>query len=237
MLNITEQQFFDYISCPAKYDMKYNKRINIEHQFKVSDLLIQVSHFFYTFVINFKKLPTLRKLTDKFDSLAKPYRDQINSTEYTNCIFQIQQFYNWACSCKLAVIDVNSKYVLRHKDMVIEGILNPIAINKDKRLEFLICSFNKRMPEELELNMKLKYTLDMYAFNKTFPDKQIHGLRYHFNKTNKEILVGRNSNDYARLNSTLDGVYAGITNKVFFPHETHQCMQCEYRYYCRGWKK
>ena len=29
-INLTEQQFFDYITCPAKYDMKYNKKIILQ---------------------------------------------------------------------------------------------------------------------------------------------------------------------------------------------------------------
>jgi hypothetical protein len=235
-MKITEQQFFDYISCPLKYDMKYNKGIVIDDKFSVNNILIKVTNYFYMYVINNLKTPSMNQLTTKFESLIKPYMNIISNKQYTDALFLLRNFYNWACSNKIAVIDSDVKYLFSHNGNIIEGVLNPIAINKDKNLEFLIMNFSNRVPDQLEIDTKLKYSLDMLAFNSSNKDKKIYASKIHCVKQNKDFTTTRNENDYSRLLSTIDNVCKGIENNIYFPHETHMCQQCQYRNLCRGWK-
>lgn len=235
-MNLTEQQFFDYISCPAKYDMKYNKGIVIPNNFSVNDILIKVTKYFYMYVVNNLKTPTMNMITNKFESLIKPYMNMISSKQYTDALFLLRNFYNWACSNKVAVIDSDIKYVFTHNNIIIEGIMNPIAINNDRNLEFLLMNFSSRTPDQLEADTKLKYTLDMLSFNSSNKDKQIYATKIHNVKSSKDIITTRNENDYKRLLTTIENVSKGIENNIYFPHETHMCQQCQYRNLCRGWK-
>ena len=91
-INITEQQFFDYISCPAKYDMRYNKKINIADKFSINSLLKNATYYFYFYVTNNLKTPSLNMLTSKFESISKPYMDIISSKQYTDALFLLRNF-------------------------------------------------------------------------------------------------------------------------------------------------
>ena len=236
-MRLTEQQFFDYISCPLKYDMKYNKGLLIPDTFSINNILIIMTKFFYMYVVNNLKTPTFNLMTNKFESAIKPYINIISNKQYTDALFLLRNFYNWACDNKVAVIDSDIKYIFTHNSNIIEGVMNPIAINKDKNLEFLIMNFSSRLPDQLEVDTKLKYSLDMLSFNSSNKDKQVNAIKIHNVKQNKTLITTRNDNDFKRLTSTIDNVCKGIENNIYFPHETHMCQQCAYRNLCRGWNK
>ena len=235
-ISLTEQQLFDYITCPAKYDLKYNKKIVIDDPFSINSILNKVSKFFYFYVVNNLKTPTMTTITVKFESLMKPYMDITSNKQYTDALFEIRNFYNWACSNQIAVIDSDIKYLIKHKDIVLEGIMNPVAINKDKNLEFLIMNYSTRTPDQLEIDTKLKYSIDMMSFNSSNKDNKIRATKIHCVKSGKDLITSRTDNDYNRLLSTIEGVAAGINNNIFYPRESHMCQQCSYRNICRGWK-
>lgn len=236
-IRLTEQQFFDYIFCPCKYDLKHNRKIAINNNATINDLLNKASKFFYMYVMNNLKTPSFNALSVKFESLFKPYVEVFSAKQYNDGLFLLRNFYNWACDAQVAVIDSDVKYVISHNGTVLEGIMNPIAINKDKRLEFLIMNYSSRVPEQLEVDTKLKYSLDTMAFNNSNKDHQIAGTKVHNVKSNKDITTSRNQTDYDRLLSTIDGVSKGIENEIYYPRESHMCASCPYKHYCRGWKK
>lgn len=235
-ISLSEKQLFDYIQCPAMYDMKYNKKILIEDSFSINKILEKVSKFFYFYIIENKKVPSFNIISNKFESLSKNYIDIISSKKYTDSLFQLKNFYNWACSNQIVVIDSDVKYLLKHKDILIEGIMNPISINKNKNLEFLIMNFSSRCADQLECDTKLKYSIDMLAFNQTNKDHKICATKIHNIKSTKDIITSRNDNDYKRLLKTIDNVANGIKNNCYYPRECHMCQNCNYKYYCRGWK-
>lgn len=234
--NLTEQQLFDYIFCPAKYDMKYNKKVLIEDPFSINTILTTITKFFYFYVVNNLKTPSMNTITNKFESLIKPYMDIISQKQYTDALFQLRNFYNWACNNQIAVIDSDIKYIIRHKDIMLEGTMNPIAINKDKNLEFLVMNFSSRLPDQLEIDTKLKYSIDMMSFNSSNKDNKALAIKTHFVKSNRDFITTRGENDYNRLLATIEGVATGINNKSFYARESHMCQSCSYKNYCRGWK-
>lgn len=236
-ISITEQQFFDYIFCPCKYDIKYNKKIIIQNPITINNLLNQASKYFYMYVMNNLKTPTMNMLTTKFESLFKPYADIFSSKQYNDALFSLRNFYNWACDAQVAVVDSDVKYVISHEGLVLEGIMNPIAINKVKHLEFLIMNYSSRIPEQLEVDTKLKYSIDMMAFNNSNKDFKVLATKIHNIKSGKDIVTTRNQNDYDRLLSSLKGVAQGINSNIYYPRESHMCASCSYKNYCRGWTK
>lgn len=236
-MKITEQQFFDYIYCPLKYDLKYNKNIVINDNTTVKSLLLQVTKFFYMYVINNLKTPTFNIITNKFESLYKPYADTISSKQYNDGLFLLRNFYNWACNNQIAVIDSDIRYIITQKDIVLEGVMNPIAINANKQLEFLIMDFGNKTLDQLEIDTKLKYSIDMLAFNDSNKEHTIMATKIHNVKSSKDYITTRNQNDYDRLLSAIEGVANGIRNNIFYPRETFMCQSCSYKHYCRGWRK
>lgn len=236
-ITLTEQQFFDYIFCPCKYDLKYNRKISTSNPVTINGLLNQVSKFFYMHVLNNLKTPSLNMLTAKFESLFQTNSDVLSVKQYNEGLFLLRNFYNWACDSQIAVIDPDIKYIINHNGTILEGIMNPIAINKDKHLEFLIMNYSSRVPEQLEVDTKLKYSLDMLAFNDSSKDHKIDGIRIHNVKSSKDLVTSRNQTDYDRLLSTIDGVSKGISNNIYYPRESYMCSTCSYKHYCRGWKK
>ena len=234
---ITEQQFFDYIVCPCKYDLKHNRKLIINDKISIPKILNQVSKFFYTYVLNNLKTPTMNQLTKKYESIFKEYGETLSSQQYNDGLFLLRNFYNWACSNQIAVIDSDSKYTISHNGVILEGIMNPIAINKDKQLEFLIMNFSKKTYDQLDIDTKLKYSIDMMAFNDANKDHKIVATKIHNVKSGKDLITSRNMNDYDRLLSTIENVAKGINNKIFYPRESALCSSCSYKNLCRGWKK
>lgn len=234
-MRLTEQQLFDYIACPAKYDIKYNKKINIQEPVSLNSILGQVVSYFYINFIN-GKLCTLNSLKQKLDSLCEPHKETIPAKKAVEGWGLIYNFYNWACNNKIAVLDTDVHYTLTHKDIIVEGVLNPIVVNSKEQLEFLLVNFSSRVPEQIDMDMRLKYSLDVLAMNTASKDK-VQAIKLHHIKTDRDLYSYRTEPDFDRLKSTLEGVAAGIENKIFYPRESILCQTCTAKQYCRFWTK
>lgn len=236
-ITLTEQQLFDYINCPVKYDLKHNKKIVLHDDNTINSILKSVTNYFYMFVMTNLKTPTFNNISRKFESIYKSKLEVSNSKQYTDGLFKLRNFYNWACDGQVAVIDNDIRYAIAHKDIRLEGTMNPIAMNKNKQLEFLIMNFSSRTPEQLEIDTKLKYSIDMLAFNDTNQEFKVLGTKIHNVKSGKDLFTTRNKIDYDRLLSSIEGVAKGIQNNIYYPRESHMCSSCNYKNYCRSWRK
>lgn len=234
-MKLTEQQLFDYNFCPVKYYLRHIAKIDVPEAPTMNKLLNQVAKYFYTSVANGKK-PTLRQMQAKLDSICEENKEFINSKKAVEMWGHIYNFYNWACDNRIAVIDFDTKYAITIGEHIVEGAMNPIALTKNKDLEILLVNFSNKVPEQLELDMKLKYTLDVMAFNRANKDMSIKGTRMHLVKQNKDLYTTRSLNDYKRLESTVNGIAKSIQNELYYPRETYMCNTCSYRNYCRAWK-
>lgn len=239
-MQLTEQQLFDYISCPAKYQFKHEQGIILHKGKTVKDLLITTANYFYSYVMENKKTPTLKVLSNKFEALYLKHKEDIPEKKYNEGLLSLRNFYNWACSEKIAVIDSCMPYSLTYKGINLTGILSPIAINNsygNKMLEFLVLNFSGRNIDQLTLDTKLKHSIDMLAFNQSSGSTRISGIKHHHIKTGKDMISMRSQADFDRVLGTLDGVVAGINAKAFYPRESSFCSTCEYKHMCRAWKK
>lgn len=234
-MRITEQQLFDYMFCPVKYYLKYKSKIVVQEEVTVNKLLTQITKYFYNTVAN-GKLPSLKQMQNKLDSLCEANKDIITPKKSIEMWGQVYNFYNWACDNKIAVIDTDTKYAITLGEHIVEGTMSPIAITPNQKLELLLINFSTRVPDQIEIDTKTKYTLDMMAFNKANSDMQIDAVRIHLLKQNRDLYTTRNINDYERLNSTVNNIAKSIQNELYYPKETHMCTSCNYRNYCRAWK-
>ena len=250
MIDLTEQQFFDYIRCPALYDMKYNHKLLINKPVTIKDILQKATLAYYNLTIqrvqNNESPVSFKTLTKKYESFYKPYKDIFNKDDYIEGLMALQNFFDYMESIKLAVFNINSAYKITYKDVSLQGILNPIAVNQKKQLEFLIMNYSNRTPDTLEGELKLKYTIDQLAFNKSNRDLQVNGLRIHTIKKVKKVkkvkkdtdlLIAKNDNDFNRFYSTLYNVGQAIQNNIYFVRDDHMCSSCLYRHQCKAWKR
>ena len=234
-MELTEQQMFDYIYCPALYDFKYNKNVVLEKPKKISDLVNQVCNYFFMYIIEFKKVPSLAMLSNKYEKLYLKDKELFDDSKYTSGLFLLRNFYNWACQEKLTPFSPNMPFALTIDDIKINGYTNPIIVNiNSKTFEFLFLKYNNRLLDTNDLDKKLKFSLDCLAFNQN-PDYKINVIKVKNIRNNKEYITSRNNNDYKRIKSTIKNISNGIKNKVFYPSEGIKCKDCPYKYYCKAW--
>lgn len=233
-MKITENQFFTYMECPIKYDMKYNKGIMFEDP-SLKDILNKAVKAFYMQMINEKKIMSFNVLTKKFDAAVKPYEGIFDSKKMVDSLFLLRSFYNWACDKRVTVISLNEQYSIVHNNNILEGVLSPIAYLEGDRYEVLKMNFGQRQYDTLTAEMHMKNTIDTLAFNES-GEEYLSGIKVHHVKSGKDIVTASNSIDYERLYTSLDGIVKSIEQNIYYAREGFQCERCSYKNICRGWR-
>lgn len=233
-MKISEQQLMDYMFCPAKFELKYVKGFAIEEPPSLSKLLNKVAKYFYINLFNGKACSS-SELKNKWDSICKQNPDVIDPKKNIAGMGMILNLLRWAQNEQIMILDIDTRYNIVLDDLEVEGCMNPLlAVLPGKEVELLVTSFSSNIPDQINVDMKLKYSLDAYAFEKSY-GKRLRGIRVHSVKSDKDILTVRGDNDYLRLQSTLKGVYNGIKHKAFFVSETPMCESCSAKHYCKAW--
>lgn len=234
-MKITEQQMFDYITCPAKYDIKYNKRIDIRDEQTLPKLLNKVAKFFYLNLFN-GKVCTANELKAKWDSVCKANMDFIDAKKNLAGWGAIINLLNWAQRNQIVILDVDTTYSFVVDNVEILGQMDPILAIPGRGMELLITNFSDRLPDQIASDMKLKYSLDSLAFEKVY-NKELEGIRIHSVKADKDLFTRRGKMEYKRLEDTITSVAKGIENNIFYPREGPLCSNCSAKEYCKFWSK
>lgn len=232
-MNLTENQMFDYIACPAYYDMKYNKKINVQKEPTMQRLLDNVTRHFYSNLLN-KKICSMDELKRKWDSVCSKNEEYINSKRNLEGMNYIINFARWAANNKVVLVDFESDYTVTVDDIKVHGSIGPVAALPGKKCELIVSRFSNREPDQYDLDKKLKYTLDCYAFREAY-QHDIDAIRLVHFKNGKEFTSLRNQNDYDRLESTIKGVANGIRSEAFYPRESSFCSSCVMKHFCKFW--
>lgn len=230
---ITEEQLFDYITCPCYYDMKYNKGIPVSKEVTMQSLLDQVSRHFYSNLLN-KKVCSMDELKRKWDSICEKNKEFINSKRNIEGMNYIINFARWASENKLILADFDSTYSIFLDGVEVQGTIGPISVLPGKRCELLSSRFSNREPNQSDIDKKLKFTLDCYAFKNAY-DHDISAVKVVHFKNNKEFTTHRTQTDYDRLCSTVQGVAKGISAGAYYPRESVFCTTCPLKNYCKYW--
>ena len=106
-------------------------------------------------------------------------------------------------------------FTLKYEDDVnisFKGEISNIALGKDKKPYLLITDFSNKYPTQPLLDMKLKYTLDSYAFKKLY-NKDI-GVKFHHVKSDRDYFTFRIEDDFNRLVRVIRNVALSIDNRL-----------------------
>lgn len=232
-MKISEQELFDYIECPALYDMKYKKRIPYSETKTMQSLLNVIVNYFYSNLLN-KKVCTMDELKRKWDSVCITHKDFMNSKRNLEGINYIVNFARWTADNKIILLDFNSIYKVIVDDVEVNGSIGAISVLPDRKCELVINRFSNRELNQSDIDKKLKYTLDCYAFKMAY-DYDITAIKVINHKNNSVLITQRTITDYDRLESTIRGVANGISSDSFYPRETVFCSQCCVKHICKYW--
>lgn len=233
---ITEEQLFNYISCPLKYDLIYNKKLNIGEPKTLPRLLAPIEKFLFINILN-GKVPHINELKKKWDNTCSDNEDYIDDRKCINGLGLIISLYNWVYANKIIILSCSSKYeITTSNNNSIVGSLGAVTSSNGTGYELLYSNFSDKLLTQFDIDSKIKYTLDSYAFEKLYNQK-VNGLKIHFVKQDKDFFTTRNEDDYNRLEAIIDSVCNGIDNKVYYPRESYMCEKCQGRGACLMWNK
>lgn len=233
-MEITEKQLFNYIDCPAKYDIMYNMKIDFPENMTYQKLLSTTSRFFYMNLLN-GKVCTYAELKTKWDTLCSKYAfmDVKKTLAGWGLIIQMAK---WAEDEQIIIGDVETKYAIPIDGNVIHGNIEAIAVKKNKTIELLSTSFSEKSLDKNEIDMKLKHSLDFLGFKGVY-GKYPDGIKVHSVKYAENVYTTRTEPDIDRLRTTVRNVCKGIENEIFYPRENVFCKSCVAIQYCKYWYK
>jgi hypothetical protein len=233
MQTITEQQMFDYIFCPARYHIKYIMNVGVQEPVTMQKMLSKVSKYFFMNLLN-GKVCTYKELKSKWDSICTQYPNYFDPKKNITGWGHIVNFVQWAAEQKIIIGDIDQSYRLYIDGVELVGNIETILVNTKKQFELLYINFNDKDPDQIDIDQKLKYSLDAFAF-KSMYKQEIDGIKIHSAKSNRDYLTYRTIPDMERLTATITNVAKGIQNNIFYPRESHLCSSCTSRELCRFW--
>lgn len=232
-MEITEKQFFDYMHCPALFEMKYVKGIAISEHQTMSDLLNRVANYFFLHLLN-EHICTTGELKKKWDSICEANPHIIDEKKAMDGISLILKFANWAEQNKIVVLDVDSRYnIVVNRTEIVGNTGAILALPGDKQ-EMIVTNFSNKMPDQSTIDMRMKYTLQAYGFEQTH-GRPLSGIRVLSVKHFKDFYTTRNKEDFRRLRTAIDNIGKSIEQRLFYPRESVTCPQCPAKQYCRYW--
>lgn len=231
MIKITETQLFDWMNCPALFEMKYVKQLPITAKKQtVSTLLGKVSSYFYIQLLN-GKVCSLAELKRKWDSIAETH--SLSQKEVLEGMHEIAKFGNWMGHEQPIVLDINTPYTIVIGNVEIQGNLLPV-FKKEDGVELVHTDFSKRIPDQRLVDLKLKYTLDAFVYQELY-GKPVNGIRVHSVKNDKDLRTTRMQPDFDRLISTVTGIGKAIEAGAYYTRENLLCGSCPALQYCGFW--
>lgn len=236
-MKITELQLLNYLRCPIEYDYRYNKNIYLEEKVSMVKALNLISTYFYMNLINGKVLST-SALKRKWDSICSKHR--LSPQQCVEGLGQIMKMYMWANNEELLVqsTDIAYSFVVNIKPkkyIDFNGeITTTVAIDKTGEPYLLITDFSNKNPNQSVLDIKLKYTLDCYAYYKIYNKKL--NIKLHHVKTNKDYFTTRGNEDFNKLEITIRNVANSILDNIYYPRESVLCGSCNYINFCKAWR-
>lgn len=240
MLEITEEQIFDYIKCPLRYDARYNLKIARKNHPSFPELLTRVSNSFLFNLMGGKVLTT-GALKSKWDTVCEEHKDLIDMKKCHEGLSLLMKMYLWAENEQLCVSDIHAPFRYRimngSPQVAIKGqIAEALIPRKDKSCELLIIDFSRTFPDQAMLDMKLKYTLDWRVYQTLLSGIKIFGIRVHHVKSGNDFYTFRTQEEIQRMDTSFRNVAICIEKKLYYPRETIFCTSCDMKLYCHAWR-
>lgn len=238
LINITEQQLQDYMSCPIYYNLRYNNQHVIDKAITMNSLLNQIVSGFCLKLMD-QQLMSLYDIKRKWDMLCNKHPDIIDSRKCIEGMVMLTKFYNWAAENQILIGDVGRTYAVLFKvgnDVTeLKGTIGIITVTKNKQLEELIVSFSNKLPDQSQLDMNLKTTITNVAAYHIY-NSSLLGTKILHAKTGKVFYTTRDPNsEWRRLGIIATNVAKSIKAGVWYPHESPLCISCRVKDFCRMW--
>lgn len=232
-MEITEHQLFDYIYCPTKYHIKYCMGIDLKEEVSLAKLLKQVTNYFFI-NLNNGTIPSYNQVKKKWDVIAE--KNELDGQKVLQGWGYLMKFMQWAETNKIIVGDVESAYTIKiDNNILVHGNIETILVTPQRKIELLNVVYNTRLPDQIDIDMKLKYTLDYLGF-KSIYNKNADIIKVHSVKHNTTFLTTRTEPDITRIEDTIRSVAKSIDNNLFYPRESSFCSTCAAKQYCKYWR-
>lgn len=229
IIRLTQEAVQDYIKCPNFFYMKYMTKLSSKDDLSYHDLLQSVINAYLTHLMD-GKVMTMDKVKNKWDKLVDEHK--ISDKKILDGIGYFNVFDNYCRTNKVMIANINTPYEISFKDnIIINGNIGTIRYNNNK-FELFVVETSQKTPEQILLDMSLKYTFQIYALNYMKTDFKISGVRIFHVKSGHEFTTYRTQKDFDRLEKTINVIGRAIRNDIFYPREDHMCPVCNFKNYC-----
>jgi CRISPR/Cas system-associated exonuclease Cas4 (RecB family) len=233
IIRLTQEAVQDYIKCPNFFKMKYATKLPSKDDLSYHDLLQNVINAYLAHLMD-GKVMTMDKVKNKWDKLVDEHK--VSDRKILDGIGYFNVIHNYCKTNKVIIADMNTPYEITFKDnIIINGNIGTIRYNNNK-FELFVIETSQKTPEQILLDMSLKYTFQIYALNDMKKndkiDFKISGVRIFHVKSGHEFTTYRTKKDFDRLEKTINAIGKAIRNDIFYPREDHMCPVCNFKNYC-----
>ena len=236
VIELTDQQFLDYVFCPNKFYLQYINSIRPKTHISVKQILLSYRDKLLYQILD-GKYPNVNKIIDGFVQECQENKFPMTNRGVIHGMRKLTVFHEWCVRNKLLLADMGTEYELSFpKDnAILKGTFGIIRYT-DKRLEMLGVDFSNQDPDQNLLDISLKYTLQSYAVKRLVPKYELSGVRVLSVRQDRtrEFETFRTPLDYERLEDAISMVIKAVRNRIYYPRETYECTHCPVKIYCGG---
>ena len=228
---LKEKELFEYIYCPLRYKLLANGNI-FDEQKSFKKLCYEAINSYYNAKTNGLKADA-NTLKRKWDSIASNNTSVLNPKKVLDGWGLLYRAYEYIDLYNVNFTAVNYSYNIEIPEtgVCLSGVLDPFII-RDNYVEIFITCFDKQMPERLDIDTKLKHTIDAYVIKKLYNKDVV--INYYVPAQGKTIQTLRSTNDFKKFESIVKNVGKAINANIIYPRETFMCSTCVARPICKA---
>ena len=229
---LKEKELFEYIYCPLRYKLLTNGN-TFDEQKSFKKLCYEAINSYYNAKTNGLKADA-NTLKRKWDSIASNNTSILNPKKVLDGWGLLYRAYEYIDLYNVNFTAVNYSYNIEIPEtgVCLSGVLDPFII-RDNYVEIFITCFDKQMPERLDIDTKLKHTIDAYVIKKLYNKDVV--INYYVPAQGKTIQTLRSTNDFKKFESIVKNVGKAINANIIYPRETFMCSTCVARPICKAW--
>lgn len=233
-MEIKERELFEYIKCPIRYQLIHKGNIlNDKKTFK--NMCYETINSYINASLNDMKADVV-SLKKKWDTIAQNGVNDgiLTPKKVLDGWGLIYRTYEYIKYNNINFLDVNTTYNLEFPEAKasLTGILPPL-IDKGSHIEIFVVCFDKQIPDRLEIDSKLKHTIDAYAIKKMFKKDTV--ITYYIPSYNDTLITLRNSKDFKKLDNIIYNISKCMQQDIIYPRENFLCNTCAARHLCKSW--
>lgn len=230
ILQVTEQQIYDYMRCPVSYKLKHDRKIVSTHV-SLKNLLEPIAKSFYLYLMDGRVTP-MHELRKKWDGTCRKYK--LENKQVLEGIDLLVKFHRWAANEKPIVLDVGSLYSLRIGNIEMAGNGGIVLATGSNMAELLVLDFGTKLAESIDIDRRLKWTMQCIAAQQQlgFP---VSGIRMYNVKFDKNLTSIRGQSEFDRLEASMLAIGKALEQDIIYPRD-FACSGCDVKDICAGWR-